>query len=154
TFGRPVVRALRESRWANQLWECSHIGGDRFAANLVVLPDSLYFGNVSPESAAALLAEHDAGRLDLSCFRGRSTLRLAEQCAEHHVRQQLGVSDLTGVTAVTTLPDGQVQLDLQDGRTARVNVRRSDRPSPTRLTCKGKEGLAYPEFDVLDMDVA
>ena len=63
------------------------------------------------------------------------------------------MSDVTGVTAVTTLPDGRVQLDLQDGRTAHVTVRRTDRPSPTRLTCKGKEGLAYPEFDVLDIDV-
>jgi len=76
TFGRPLVRALRESRWAAQVWECSHVGGDRFAANIVLLPDSLYFGDVDEAAAARLLAAHDEGRLDLASFRGRSTLRL------------------------------------------------------------------------------
>jgi hypothetical protein len=154
TFGRPVVRALRTSQWADEVWECSHVGGDRFAANVVLLPDSLYFGDVKAETAAALLTAHDDGRLDLSCFRGRSTLRLTEQCAEHAVRRELGVSDLAGVVAVTTLSDGGVRIDLADGRTAHVSVRRSDRPSPTRLTCKGQEGLAYPEFQVLGIDVS
>ena len=25
TFGRPIVRALRRSRWADRVWECSHM---------------------------------------------------------------------------------------------------------------------------------
>ena len=28
----------------DDVWECSHIGGDRFAGNLVILPEGLYFG--------------------------------------------------------------------------------------------------------------
>ena len=47
--GRPLVRSLYDSPWADRVWECSHIGGDRFAANLVVLPDSLYFGRVDAD---------------------------------------------------------------------------------------------------------
>ena len=91
TFGRPIVRWLRTSAWAGDVWECSHIGGDRFAANIVLLPDSLYFGHVDRRSAEQILEAHDAGRLELSCFRGRSTLRLAEQAAEHAVRVDLGL---------------------------------------------------------------
>ena len=154
TFGRPVMRALRTSQWANEVWECSHVGGDRFAANVVLLPDSLYFGDVEPHSAATLLIAHAEGRLDLSCFRGRSTFRLPEQVAEHAVREQLGLEELAGVVAVTTLPDGRISVDVADGRTAHVSVRRVDRPSPTPLTCKGQEGLKYPEFEVLSIDVA
>ena len=82
--------ALRESRWADEVWECSHIGGDRFAGNLVLLPDSLYFGTSTSHGAERVLAAHDAGRLDLANFRGRSTLRLAEQAAEHFVRAERG----------------------------------------------------------------
>ena len=65
TFGRPLVRALRASRWADRVWECSHIGGDRFAGNLLLLPESLYFGRCDAERAERVLAEYDAGRLDL-----------------------------------------------------------------------------------------
>ena len=90
TFGRPVIRALRESRGPTR-------SGSAHTSAATASPRTSWCSRTactsatsSPESAAALLAAHDEGRLDLSCFRGRSTLRLAEQCAEHHVRQQLG----------------------------------------------------------------
>ena len=57
------------------MWECSHIGGDRFAANMVVLPDSLFFGRMTAPEAEALLDSHADGQIRLEWFRGRSTLR-------------------------------------------------------------------------------
>ena len=39
TFGRPLARVLREGAQRDDVWECSHIGGDRFAANIVILPE-------------------------------------------------------------------------------------------------------------------
>ena len=51
---RPALGARpARSPWAAQVWECSHIGGDRWAANLVLLPDSLYFGHQDGASVAA-----------------------------------------------------------------------------------------------------
>ena len=38
--GRPVAAALA-ARWPDLVWECSHVGGDRFAPNVVLLPDGL-----------------------------------------------------------------------------------------------------------------
>ena len=39
TFGRPLARVLRGGPHGDDVWECSHIGGDRFAGNLVILPE-------------------------------------------------------------------------------------------------------------------
>jgi len=153
TFGRPLVRALRESMWANEVWECSHVGGDRFAANIVLLPDSLYFGNVDAASGERLLRTHDDGRLEVDCFRGRSTLRIPEQAAEHAVRSRLGVDGVDAVVDVTTLRPGHVEVVLDDGRCAAVEIERLERPAPTALTCKGRPGLAYPEFRIVAIDV-
>ena len=36
-YGRPVAQALA-ARYGPLVWETTHVGGDRFAANLVVLP--------------------------------------------------------------------------------------------------------------------
>ncbi len=94
TYGRPIARGLRGTKWADQVWECSHIGGDRFAGNVVLLPDSLYYGRLDLAAAERVLDAHDSGRLELDVFRGRSTFRLHEQAAEHHVRRQLGVDAL------------------------------------------------------------
>ena len=35
-----------------ETWEVSHIGGDRFAGNLLVLPHGLYYGRLDPAAAA------------------------------------------------------------------------------------------------------
>lgn len=152
TFGRPLVRQLRQSQWASQVWECSHVGGDRFAASVVLLPDSLYFGDVDADAAPRLLAAHDDGRIDLDCFRGRSTLRLPAQAAEHAVRSRLGLDRLDAIDAITSDAAGEVGVRLSDGRTIRVGIERVDRPSPTPLTCKGRPGLAYPEWRITSFE--
>ncbi len=101
--------------WADRVWECSHIGGDRFAGNLLLLPESLYFGRCDGTSAERVLAEYDAGRLDLTCFRGRSTFTIVEQAAEHFVRTERALDALDAIASVESLDDGQVSVRLADG---------------------------------------
>ena len=72
--GRPVALALAASRHADAVWECSHIGGDRFAGNLLVLPRGLYYGRVDPDSALELADAAVDGRVALDHLRGRSDL--------------------------------------------------------------------------------
>ena len=64
------------------MWQSSHIGGDRFAGNVVFLPEGLYFGRVEPAEAWPVLDEYLAGRIDLAHYRGRSAYSFAEQAAE------------------------------------------------------------------------
>ena len=154
TYGRPLARALRESQWGDEVWECSHVGGDRFAGNVVLLPDSLYFGHCDPEDALRVLVAHDDGRLDLSRFRGRSTFRLAEQAAEHFVRAESGLDALDAVQSVETLDDGRIRVHVDAGdhrATYVVAIARTTTPSPAPLTCKGDEGLTYPAFHLVAM---
>ena len=68
------------------------------------------------------------------------------------MRSRFHVADLHGVVAVETLEDGRVRVDLADGRSLAVRLRRLERPAPTPLTCKGDEGKRYPEFVVLGLD--
>jgi hypothetical protein len=144
-LGRPLVRALRDSPWAERVWECSHIGGDRFAPNVVVLPDSLYFGRVDPESAPALLSGLDEGRIDISRFRGRTSFSLAEQAVEYFVRHELGVDAVDGVVIEGQAEDGSFQVRLAD-RLVNVRVRRRLVSVAEPLTCKGSGDQLVPTF--------
>lgn len=57
-FGRPVVDALAAVD-ADATWEVSHIGGHRFAGNVLVLPSGEVYGRVPPDLApAAVLGQH------------------------------------------------------------------------------------------------
>lgn len=147
--GRPIVRALRDTPWDGVVWECSHIGGDRFAGNVVVLPDGLYFGRCTAEGAQAMLAARDEGRLDATHLRGRCTLSLDEQAAEHHVRRELALDRLDAVVDVQTRADGRVAVGVQRSGAVEhviVDVARTSVDTLDPLTCKGRPDQTYPAF--------
>ncbi|MDT9591931.1 sucrase ferredoxin [Nocardioides zeae] len=104
-FGRPVHRTLRDHPGAD-VWEATHVGGDRFAANLVILPEGLHYSRLTPSTAAAPVEAYLRGRLDLPHFRGRSTRTMAEQAAEHAVRVELGVDRIEALATSGHHTDG------------------------------------------------
>jgi (2Fe-2S) ferredoxin len=142
-LGRPVVRALVTAQ-APDVWEVSHVGGDRFAANIVCLPDGVYYGRVDPDDAARLLADHRAGTVDLDRYRGRSCLPPLVQAADLFARRHLDERRLDGLTVLSTEPgaDDTVAVLMQQrggntvevGDTVEVIVRR-ERAAAVQLTC-------------------
>jgi hypothetical protein len=92
--GRPLYEALEEAAEEDWVWQSSHLGGDRFAGNVVFLPEGLYFGRVGPAEAWRVLDEYLSGRITLEHYRGRAAYTFPEQAAEIVVRRTAG---LTGI---------------------------------------------------------
>ena len=92
--GRPLFEALSEQLEAEWAWQCTHVGGDRFAGNAVCLPHGLYYGRVERDDVPALVDEHLAGRITLSHYRGRSCWPFAVQAAERRIRAEEGLTAL------------------------------------------------------------
>lgn len=95
-FGRPVARALA-ARFGPMVWETTHVGGDRFAANLVVLPSGAYYGRLDPEDAVHVAQAALVGRVTLDRFRGSAGLPEPAQAAECLLRRALGAVDASAV---------------------------------------------------------
>ena len=154
-LGRPTARALTASH-PEHTWEVSHIGGDRFAANLLVLPDGLYYGRVTPDSAPGLADGHLAGRLDLDRLRGRSALPFAVQVAEVAVRRATGATGLRDVRVLSVERDGAlsvVRLDVL-GTAYDVRARRTTGDRRHLLTCRAQRDNPVPAHEVLDVSPA
>ncbi len=150
--GRPVALALAASRHADAVWECSHIGGDRFAGNLLVLPRGLYYGRVDPDSALEVADATLDGRVSLDHLRGRSDLAMPVQAAEIDVRRRHGLTGLDDVRPTSATTDGDlttVTLDAE-GRTVRVRVQRV-LDAAQQLTCGALRDSEVPRF-VVDPD--
>lgn len=96
-YGRPLYDALRDQVAEESLWQATHVGGDRFAGNLVVFPHGLYFGRAGRAEAWPLVDELLAGRIYLDCYRGRCCYSFPVQAAEEAVRRETG---LTGIDDV------------------------------------------------------
>ncbi|MFN2518038.1 MAG: sucrase ferredoxin [Jatrophihabitantaceae bacterium] len=78
--GRPVAAAVHRIR-PGRVWECSHVGGDRFAANVLVLPAGLLYGRVLPFAAAEFVAAAEADEVVGALLRGRVGLPSTAQAA-------------------------------------------------------------------------
>ena len=140
--GRPLARALPAPGPAD-VWECSHLGGDRFAANVLVLPHGFYYGQV-PGDGAELVAAHRRGEVALPWLRGRAGLPAAAQAAQHLLREKtglLGIADLP-VRAVERLTEAgaaverfSVALDGPDGPVV-ATVESGPSEEAVLLTCR------------------
>jgi hypothetical protein len=114
TWGRPIVDALAAIH-LDAVWEVSHIGGHRFAGNVLSLPTGEVYGGLGVPDALRVVDLHRAGRRDVAHLRGRSGLPRPAQAAEILARQQLGLDaadrlHVTGSDAPTG--DGSVTVHL------------------------------------------
>jgi hypothetical protein len=137
--GRPVAAALTRLR-PDDVWECSHVGGDRFAANVLVVPSGVLYGAVRVEELPALVAATDVGEVLSQPLRGKIGLAPEVQAALAAVHAQWA-GPISSYRVLATGPrDGDVvAVRLQqraDGaeRTADVQVRIT-RSDVHRLTC-------------------
>lgn len=105
-FGRPLYDAFRRAVDSDWVWQSTHVGGDRFAGNVVALPQGLYFGRVGEDDVHPLLHDYLDGRLYLERYRGRAAYPFALQAAEQAVRDE---AELLGITDLELL--GSEQLD-------------------------------------------
>jgi hypothetical protein len=153
--GRPLFRSMSDLR-PDQTWETSHIGGDRFAGNLVVLPRGDYFGRLEPEDAGSLVKEYGAQRLDLAHHRGKSTQPRMVQAAEHFLRASkslAGFDDMEVVDYRRIDPHhAEVVFRGPEAVTHRVRVMARSLPEPVFLTCRAAEPGQPVAYDLLSIE--
>jgi hypothetical protein len=137
--GRPLYDALRREAETGWVWQSTHVGGDRFAGNVVVFPHGLYYGRVGPDEAQMLLAEHAEGNVWLNRYRGRSAHPFPVQAAEQAVREEeelRGIDDFAYVGG-ERVAEGAWHVRLHDahGRVHEVEVVEERGAEPVYLTC-------------------
>jgi hypothetical protein len=150
--GRPIAAELAR-RWPDLVWECSHLGGDRFAGNVAMLPDSVFYGGLDTDAAHTLVEAHLAGEVDLEHFRGTGTLTAAAQAAVLELLRRSGSRRLTDVTVSSVRPTGdgvwRIGLDGRGSLPAHtvLTVERHWR-EPERLTCSALRPTTAAEYVV------
>ncbi|MFI9560156.1 sucrase ferredoxin [Nonomuraea endophytica] len=106
-IGLPLARGLAEFL-PDRVWETSHVGGDRYAANLVCLPHGIFYGSMSQAAALAAANAYRSGEVILDRFRGRAGIPEPLQAAEHFARTHTGECGLGGVAVESARSDGDV----------------------------------------------
>lgn len=99
------------------VWQASHVGGHRFAPNLLCLPHGYLYGRAIPSEAVKIIQAYRRGEIWLDLLRGHSPYLPAAQAAELHLRRQGGLVQLDAVRleAVETMGEKawRVWFDVQ-----------------------------------------
>jgi hypothetical protein len=90
--GRALATAVR-SIGEPDVWECSHLGGHRFAPTALVLPTGYLYGRIDIAGAVAAGKAAGLGEMEVGQCRGRSAWSPAGQVAELAVRELTGLRD-------------------------------------------------------------
>jgi hypothetical protein len=157
-YGRALLLALDRAADPRWVWGVSHIGGDRFAGNLVCLPEGLYFGRLGRKDVVPLLSQYLAGRIDLEHYRGSSCYPFPVQAAEAHVRRATGLAGFHDLRLLGSrrLEPGRWRVELLaevagDVHVLEVAVELADREE--FLTCRAEEKRRARYFVVRAHDV-
>lgn len=150
-FGIPLYCTLRDTVGA-AAWQCSHVGGDRFAGNVVVFPYGIYYGRVMPHDVQMLVDKTKLGEIVLRHYRGRSCYPRAVQAAEYFLRRETGLLGIAAVrlasfTAETLTSD----FVGADGERFRVSVRLVPDFFEARLTCSAEEASPIPQYELASL---
>ena len=133
-YGLPVYTRLRELV-GERVWQTTHVGGHRFAPNVLVLPQGALYGRVFADDVDDFAATVEAGQLSLPHLRGRSAYPPAAQVAETRVTDAHGVKGIDGELVTFQTADG--------GRT--VRVRQAEVPFEVIASCgKDETETVYP----------
>lgn len=121
-FGRPVVRALDQA--GHDVWEITHIGGDRFAAAMIAFPHGYFFGRLNPTTALDAVQAYEDRRLAVTNLRGLSGWPNSAQAAEVEVRTRTGLTGIDEVRIVDVVESESQTEPEQDARaTVSLDVR-------------------------------
>ena len=114
-YGRPIYARLRELV-GHRVWQTTHVGGHRYAPNVLVLPQGALYGRVFADEAEDFVATVEAGDLSVPHLRGRSAFPPAAQVAETLVAGALALRGIEGdlVTFETCNGDASVRVRESD----------------------------------------
>ena len=135
-FGLPVYNRLRE-HVGDRVWQVTHLGGHRFAPNVLVLPQGMLYGRVGTEKnetenepVAKFLQAVESGAVPWRYLRGRACYPKPVQAAE-------GFASLEGLEWVATEEgEGHAKVTFNhQGKPLSVNVAPSEHPVPVLASC-------------------
>lgn len=140
--GRPMARNLAQV-WEEATWECSHLGGHRFAPTFAVLPDGVVYGRVPSGQAVRVVRDHLGGRVHGDLVRGQSAHPAHVQAALAAAHRATGPAGIREVVAGRVTPRGQdrweVVVSAPEGEVTYAVTATEQPPMP--LSC----GLARPK---------
>lgn len=150
--GRRATSLIAE-QYPEATWECSHLGGDRFAATMIVLPHGLFYGRVDQaQDPADIVARYTEGRVEPRHLRGRSSYPAAVQVAQHHARAAFDDDRIEAFAPLDVVEaDGHADVTLE-GAGGPIEVRLREKWSePIFTMCQARTPGSVKQWELVEV---
>lgn len=150
--GGPLARSLSRAH-PGQVFECSHLGGHRFAPTALSLPDGAVYGRLDLDSAATALQLAADGLVEPRWLRGVSGLAPAVQAADVALRIRLGLRGLHEVDVEDAVGgDGHTVVRLRTSSGERWLARVEPHENPPRPASCGSAAAPSTSHRVVALE--
>ncbi len=131
--GRGAVASITDE-FPELIWECPHLGGERFAATMLILPEGLCYGRVDSADPPNLIRLYLAGRLHNTFPRGRTSLPHVMQAAQYFVREASHDDRIDAHLPLEIEPSGSVTRVVLQAESGSIEVVVSEQLSDPLLS--------------------
>jgi hypothetical protein len=98
-YGVALYDALIQEA-VDSVWQCSHMGGHRFAGTMLCFPFALCYGYLNPEDAPQIVDSYSRERIILNKLRGHAIYSQPVQVAEYFLRHALNNTDFAALKLI------------------------------------------------------
>jgi len=154
-FGVPVYMEALKYESGFMAWQCTHLGGHRFAANILCLPHGIYYGRVRESDADDLIKEYQSQRIYLENYRGRSCYSNEVQAAEYFLRMQTGIKEISAFRLKETKnkdsDNSMIEfLSPTNGKTHLVHIQTDKNAISNYTSCKDNDKSLIAQYRLVD----
>jgi hypothetical protein len=127
------------------------MGGHRFAANVIQLPEGIYYGRVDESSVEPLLRTGLHQQIYLPNLRGRSCYSPQAQAAEYYLRLETGKLDQNAYSLLSETEIAQntwevLFLELASANPYNLTIQKQPTGAQTYESCRASEQAQVGNF--------
>ena len=152
-YGMPLYKQLKLSL-GDKVWRSTHLGGDRFAANMLCLPHGVLYGRMNEHDANKAVHYYEQGKISMQGLRGRTCYPKPVQVAEAYVREQTQNVSLGGLQLQQVEPRADTYhirfSDKQSGTNYDLIVQAASPSKPRKLSCAADFMESVPSYQVME----
>lgn len=154
-YGVATYQALA-AEYPELVWQSSHHGGHRFAANFIHLPYGLSYGRLRPDNAVQVLQAGLEKRIAMEHFRGPTAYDKPAQAAEILLRRDNGNAEIGAfaLRSIDELETDRWQATFAEGELQHlVTFERHNTGRQVHLSCGDEKTGPVLEYKLLEHSV-
>ena len=154
-YGVSVYREAASNENGFFTWQTTHLGGHRFAANLLHLPYGICYGRVRNFGVHKLIEDSIDRLIDLEHYRGRSCYSKDVQAADYFIRKNTGINEISAFR-INNLksPDKENSIiefkSELDEKSHCVHVRKDKEAFMNYTSCKDQEKSPVAQYRLIE----